>query len=136
MGTAADAVAVESVGSAVDALRLLKDDDGGRAGLIVGGGSTGRRSGWPALPTGARYAVDVVQAPRELTGALEAAFWFVAAAINVIVIHVLANAAYDRHILPELVLTSPTGIAFALLFVLTVSEIVNRIAIIWNYRTA
>lgn len=65
-----------------------------------------------------------------------AAYWFVAAAINVIVIHVLANAAYDRHILPELVLTSPTGIAFALLFVLTVAEIVNRIAIIWNYRTA
>jgi chromosome segregation protein len=71
LGAAADAVAVESVGSAVDALRLLKDDDVGRAGLLVGGGATGDRAGWPALPAGVRYAVDVVQAPRELAGALE-----------------------------------------------------------------
>ena len=29
-------VAVVDVGSAVDAIRLLKDDDAGRAGLLVG----------------------------------------------------------------------------------------------------
>ena len=65
-----------------------------------------------------------------------ASYWFMAAALNVIVIHVLANAAYGGHALPQLNLTSLTGIAFALLFVLTVAEIVKRIAIIWNYRAA
>jgi amino acid permease len=63
-------------------------------------------------------------------------YWFMAAALNVIVIHVLANAAYGGHTLPQLNLTSLTGVAFALLFVLTAAEIVKRIAIIWNYRTA
>ena len=40
LGAAADAVAVVDVGSAVDAIRLLKDDDAGRAGLLVGSPST------------------------------------------------------------------------------------------------
>ena len=35
LGTAADAVAVSSSGSAVSAVELLKSDDGGRAGIIV-----------------------------------------------------------------------------------------------------
>ncbi|MCE9522962.1 MAG: hypothetical protein K8S25_11100 [Alphaproteobacteria bacterium] len=63
-------------------------------------------------------------------------YWFMAAALNVIVIHVLANAAYGGHIMPQLNLTSLTGIAFALLLVLTLAEIVKRIATIWNYRAA
>ena len=63
-------------------------------------------------------------------------YWFMAAALNVIVIHVLANAAYGGHTLPQLNLTSLTGVAFALLFVLTSAEIVKRIAVIWNYRAA
>jgi chromosome segregation protein len=71
LGAAADAVAVESVGSAVDAMRLLKDDDVGRAGLVVGGGAAGGRADWPGLPPGVRYAADVVRAPQELSGALE-----------------------------------------------------------------
>jgi hypothetical protein len=65
-----------------------------------------------------------------------ASHWFTAAALNVIVIHVLANAAYGGHDLPQLNLTSPTGVAFALLLVLTLAEIVKRVAIIWNYRSA
>ncbi len=36
LGAAADAVAVADVDAAVDAIRLLKDDDGGRAPLLVG----------------------------------------------------------------------------------------------------
>ena len=40
LGAAADAVAVVDVGSAVDAIRLLKDDDAGRAGLLVGSPAT------------------------------------------------------------------------------------------------
>ncbi|MGW6488948.1 hypothetical protein, partial [Streptomyces sp. NPDC055056] len=35
MGPAADAVAVESVDAAVDALRYLRTEDAGRAGLVV-----------------------------------------------------------------------------------------------------
>ena len=65
-----------------------------------------------------------------------ASYWFMAAALNMIVIHVLANAAYGGHVLPQLNLTSLTGVAFALLFVLTAAEIVKRIAVIWNYRVA
>lgn len=65
-----------------------------------------------------------------------ASYWFMAAALNVIVIHVLANAAYGGHTLPQLNLTSLTGVAFALLLVLTVAEIVKRMAVIWNYRAA
>jgi hypothetical protein len=65
-----------------------------------------------------------------------AGYWFTAAALNVIVIHVLANAAYGRHIMPVLDLTGVTGIAFALLLVLTLSEIVKRIAVVWQYRRA
>jgi hypothetical protein len=68
-----------------------------------------------------------------------AAYWFVAAALNVIVIQVLAGAAFGGRVLPQLSvtqLTTMTGIAFALLVVLTSAEIVNRIALIWNYRRA
>jgi len=78
LGPVADAVAVRDLDAAVDALRRLRDDDAGRAGLVVGGtdgsadGSTsstdrtadGGASGEPGvpadLPDGARRAADVV----------------------------------------------------------------------------
>ena len=63
-------------------------------------------------------------------------YGFVAVALNVIVLHVLLNAAYGGHNLPQLNLTSLTGVAFALLFVLAAAEVVKRVAIIWNYRTS
>ncbi|MEG3614957.1 chromosome segregation protein SMC [Isoptericola haloaureus] len=62
LGPLADAVAVESLEAAVDALRLLRDDDGGRAGLVVGGSSAGTPRVLGELPGGARPAVDVVTA--------------------------------------------------------------------------
>ena len=65
-----------------------------------------------------------------------ASYWFTAAALNVIVLQVLANAAYGGSVLSQLNLTSATGMAFALLLVLTLAEIVKRIAVIWNYRAA
>lgn len=65
-----------------------------------------------------------------------ASYWFTAAALNVIVLQVLANAAYGGSPLSQLNLSSATGIAFALLLVLTLAEIVKRIAVIWNYRAA
>jgi chromosome segregation protein len=55
----------------VTALELLKTDDAGQAGLLVGGAPfDGDRSGWPALPAGIRWAVDTVGAPDGLRPAL------------------------------------------------------------------
>ncbi|MGN6331098.1 MAG: chromosome segregation protein SMC [Motilibacteraceae bacterium] len=79
LGSTADAVAVSGVGAAVDALRLLKDDDAGRAGLLVGGGAYDLgdpedERPWltslEQLPDGARWAVDAVRGPAELEPAL------------------------------------------------------------------
>lgn len=62
LGPAADAVAVESVDAAVDALRYLRTEDAGRAGLVVATGETGPGPAAVDLPDGARWAVDVVTA--------------------------------------------------------------------------
>ncbi len=69
LGTAADAVAVEHVDAAVRAIGHLKDEDLGRAGILLGGGDPDH-STWPGLPTGAVYAVDVVDCPEALRPAL------------------------------------------------------------------
>ena len=60
LGVAADAVAVESLETAVDALRWLRAEDAGRATLLVGGSPTPASA--PAdLPEGAVAAIDLVQ---------------------------------------------------------------------------
>ncbi len=69
LGTAADAVVVADTHAAVAAIGHLKDDDLGRAGLVLGGGPLDDRD-WPALPHGATYAVDVVTAPDDVRAAL------------------------------------------------------------------
>jgi len=74
LGAVADAVAVGSVADAGAALRLLKAEDGGRAGLIVGGRPRSLdRSEWPPLPSGATWAVDLVRAPDALGSAIDRA---------------------------------------------------------------
>ncbi len=71
LGAAADALAVSDVDVAATALSLLRAQDAGRAGLLVGGApATVDRSTWPELPAGARWAVDLVQAPEALCAAL------------------------------------------------------------------
>jgi hypothetical protein len=68
-----------------------------------------------------------------------AAYWFMAASVNVIVIQVLAGAAFGGRMIPQLSLTSfttMTGISFALMVALVGAEIVKRIALIWNYRAS
>ncbi|MGH3991490.1 MAG: chromosome segregation protein SMC, partial [Pseudonocardiaceae bacterium] len=71
LGAAADALAVCDVDSAAAALVRLREQDAGRAGLLVGGASgTVDRSTWPELPDGARWAVDLVTAPQTLLPAL------------------------------------------------------------------
>ena len=63
-----------------------------------------------------------------------ASYWFMAVALNVIVFQVLASATYGKPLVEGLNLTTTTGVAFAILFVLVGAEIVNRAALIWNYR--
>ncbi|GGR61419.1 chromosome segregation protein [Nocardioides luteus] len=60
LGTASDAVVVDSAERAVGAIEHLKTEDLGRAGLLLGG-SPEETGGWPALPAGAAYALDVVE---------------------------------------------------------------------------
>ncbi|MDQ1695350.1 MAG: chromosome segregation protein, partial [Frankiaceae bacterium] len=72
LGAAADAVAVGSLADAAAALALLRADDAGRAGVIVGGGAYPDSAPWPALPVegATRYAVDALTAPESLRPAL------------------------------------------------------------------
>ncbi|MFJ8961318.1 chromosome segregation protein SMC [Lentzea sp. NPDC102401] len=71
LGPIADAVAVSSGDGALQALKLLKEKDGGRAGVLIGShGSAVDTSQWGHLPHGARWAIDVVHAPEALRPAL------------------------------------------------------------------
>ncbi|MET1004930.1 MAG: AAA family ATPase, partial [Propionibacteriaceae bacterium] len=66
-GAAAEAIAVTDLDAAVGAFLHLKTDDLGRAGLLLAGtGEPESRADWPELPTGARWAVDVVDCQPEL----------------------------------------------------------------------
>ncbi|MEO6701868.1 MAG: chromosome segregation protein SMC, partial [Jatrophihabitantaceae bacterium] len=73
LGAAADAVAVSSSAGAGAALRKLKAADGGRAGLLIAGTGAYDRSGWPNLPAGAWWALDLVTAPPSLQAAVAGA---------------------------------------------------------------
>jgi chromosome segregation protein len=74
LGARADAVVVTGVAAAAAALAHLGGTDGGRAGLLVTGVlPPGPREGWPELPGGARWALDVVAAPAALQPALSRA---------------------------------------------------------------
>jgi chromosome segregation protein len=72
LGAAADALAADSFSAAADAVSALKQADGGRAAIVL--------SDWPAhaatpvgpLPDGAQWALDLVEAPGRLRGALVA----------------------------------------------------------------
>ena len=70
LGSAADAVAVDHLDTAVDAMEKLKSEDLGRAGLLLGAVDGLDDADWPGLPDFATYAVDVVDGPATLDGAL------------------------------------------------------------------
>ncbi len=62
LGDAADAVAVESVDVAVDAMRQLKAQDSGRAGMLLAGAPGGAHGvDLDGLPSGTRAAVDLIR---------------------------------------------------------------------------
>ena len=75
LGAAADALAADSFNAAASAVTALKQADGGHAAIVL--------SDWPAaedeesvpagaLPDGARWALDLVDAPARLRGAMAA----------------------------------------------------------------
>ncbi|MFA5711372.1 chromosome segregation protein SMC [Mycolicibacterium sp.] len=71
LGSAADAMAAESSGAARSAVEALKTADGGRASIVLGD--------WPeptreqgSLPAGAQWALDLVEIPQRLRGAITA----------------------------------------------------------------
>ncbi|KAA8967774.1 chromosome segregation protein SMC, partial [Mycobacterium sp.] len=75
LGAAADAVAAESFGAARSAVAALKHADGGRAAIVLGDWPAAADSAQPppgGLPDGARWALDVVEAPPRLRGAMTA----------------------------------------------------------------
>src|SRR6185436_11678490 len=72
LGWAADAVVVDSIRAAQRAVATLREQDAGRAGLIVGPtAATVAVDGWPELSGGAIWARDVVTCPERVRPAVE-----------------------------------------------------------------
>ncbi|HEX7661746.1 MAG TPA: chromosome segregation protein SMC [Pseudonocardiaceae bacterium] len=73
LGPVADAVAVAGGDAAVAALRMLRGNDAGRAGLLIGSGDPSDQdptTPWPGLPDNARWAVNLVTSPAALRSAV------------------------------------------------------------------
>ncbi|MBB2913829.1 chromosome segregation protein [Streptosporangium becharense] len=69
LGAAAEAVAVESLRSAADAVEFLRSTGGGRAGMVIATGGDGPETG-PVPVAGAEWAADLVTVPAELRSTL------------------------------------------------------------------
>ncbi|WP_040737458.1 chromosome segregation protein SMC, partial [Nocardia tenerifensis] len=71
LGPLADAVAADTGESAHDAIRALKEADGGRAALVFGAAADGRPD-LGSLPGTARWLTDVVECPDSVRAAITA----------------------------------------------------------------
>ncbi|MEN0129460.1 MAG: chromosome segregation protein SMC [Brevundimonas sp.] len=101
LGALADAVAVDSVEAAVDAIRFLRTEDAGRVSLLVGGAQAPSGSR-PAIE-GAQWAIDLVTAPEHVRGAVAELLDGVA------VVDDLAQARALLAAHPELTVATRTG---------------------------
>ncbi len=72
LGSAADALAAESFGAVRSAVAALKQADGGRAALVLGDWPAEHPAPRDGLPGGALWALDLVDAPARLRGAMTA----------------------------------------------------------------
>ncbi len=72
LGSAADALAAENAGAARSALHALKHGDGGRAAIVLGDWPMPATEPRAALPDGALWAVDLIETPEKLRGAMTA----------------------------------------------------------------
>ncbi len=70
LGAAADALTADSFGAAADAVTALKHADGGRAAIVLSDWPAHEQAQAGALPDGARWALDLVEVPARLRGAL------------------------------------------------------------------
>ncbi|MCG5433726.1 chromosome segregation protein SMC [Mycobacterium sp. MYCO198283] len=71
LGAAADAVAADDAAAAGAAVRALKESDGGRSAILLGDWQPTAVPA-PDLPAGARPAIELVEAPARLRGAVQA----------------------------------------------------------------
>jgi chromosome segregation protein len=81
LGSAADAIAVDHLDTAVSAMEMLKSEDLGRAGMLLDSADHGDEvddAAWPGLPDFAVYAIDVVDGPPSLQRALRRSLFKVA----------------------------------------------------------
>lgn len=72
LGPAADALAAENVGAARAAVAALKEADGGRAALLLGDWPVPSTHNGEVLPAGGQWAIDLVEVPERLRGAVTA----------------------------------------------------------------
>ncbi len=72
LGSAADALAAENAGAARSALNALKTADGGRAAIVLGDWPLPATEQQTALPDGAQWALELIEAPEKLRGAMTA----------------------------------------------------------------
>lgn len=72
LGSAADAVAADDSGAARSAVRALKEADGGRAAIVLGDWPIAPRPQGVTPPNGARWALDLIDTPDRLRGAMTA----------------------------------------------------------------
>ncbi len=70
LGSAADAVAAENFGAARAAVAALKEADGGRAAIVLGDWPVHDPRAGTGAPPGSRWALDLVEVPDRLRGAI------------------------------------------------------------------
>jgi chromosome segregation protein len=103
LGASADAIAVQSVGAAVDAIRFLREQDAGRAGLVVAGDVDGDDPDQGAAPAAGRWALDLVRSPAQIRTAVRRLL----AGVVVVDDLVAARAVVTER--PDLVVATRTG---------------------------
>jgi len=72
LGPLAEAVAVDSVDDAVDAIRWLRDEDAGRARFVVADASATVKNPSVTLPAGAEWASDLIEDSSALAATVKA----------------------------------------------------------------
>ncbi|MHA7653067.1 chromosome segregation protein SMC [Mycobacterium sp. ML4] len=72
LGSAADGLAVDGLGAARTAVAALKQADGGRAALVLGDWPVEAPALTADLPRGGMWALDLIEAPPRLRGAMMA----------------------------------------------------------------